>query len=62
MFKSIITSEELGSPSNSDNFVAPGSNFDWVNFLIFNVESDLSVETVPLESKTTFALAPVLTV
>jgi hypothetical protein len=27
-FKSITTSEELGSPSNSESLVAPGSNLD----------------------------------
>ena len=63
IFKSITTSDELGSPSNSDNLVAPGSNLVCVNFLMLRTEFALSVDTVPLDrSNTTLALALVLTV
>ena len=63
IFKSITTSEELGSPSNSDNLDAPGSNLACENFFMFRTELDFNVETVPLErSKTNLASSPVVTV
>ena len=61
--KSITVWEELGSPFMSDNFFRPGSNFSCVNFLIFKAESDLIVETVPLERRRiTLEAGPVFTV
>ena len=61
--RSIRVSEELGSPSNSESFVAPGSNLAWVNFLILRAESALIVVTVPFDkSKMILDAGPVLTV
>lgn len=61
--RSIRVSEELGSPSNSESFVAPGSNLAWVNFLILRAESALTVVTVPFDkSKMILDAGPVLTV
>ena len=63
MLRSMRTSDELGSPSSSESFAVPGSNLAWVNFLMFNTDSALRVDTVPFErSNTTFPLDPVLTV
>ena len=61
--KSITVSEALGSPFNSESFLLFGSNFSCLNFLKFNDEFGLIVETVPFDiRRITFPVGPVFTV